>query len=67
MFSMLVFVWMLIVGLLIILPFWKIFEKAGFSGPLAILMLIPFINILMIFYLAFTDWPALRGKQPPQP
>ena len=67
MFSMLMFVWMLIVGLLIILPLWKIFEKAGFSGPLAILMLIPFINILMIFYLAFTDWPALKGKQPPQP
>ncbi|HVP58125.1 MAG TPA: hypothetical protein VMU02_08500 [bacterium] len=61
------FVWMLIVGIIMIIPFWKIFQKAGLTPALSILMIIPLINLVMIYYLAFTDWPALRGKQPPQP
>jgi hypothetical protein len=65
--------WILIVGLIIVLPFWKIFTKAGFPGPLAILVIIPFVNIFMIFFLAFAEWPALKGRsggtpqQPPMP
>jgi hypothetical protein len=64
------FLWVLIVGLIIVLPFWKIFTKAGFPGPLAILVIIPLVNILMIFFLAFAEWPALKGRgggmqQPP--
>jgi hypothetical protein len=54
--------WLLIVGLIIVLPFWKIFSKAGFNGVLAVLMIIPFVNLFMIFYLAFADWPALKGR-----
>ena len=61
------FLWMLIVGLIIVVPFWKIFQKAGFNSLLSILMLIPFVNLIMIFYLAFSEWPVLKGKQPPQP
>ena len=53
--------WLLVVGVIVIWPFWKIFTKAGFSGALAILMIIPLVNMVMIFYLAFSDWPALRG------
>ena len=53
---------MLIFGLIIIIPFWKIFSKAGFPAPLAILMVIPIANLIMIFYLAFAEWPALKGK-----
>ena len=53
---------LIIVGLIIVLPFWKIFTKAGFPGPLAILMIVPFANIIMIFFLAFAEWPALKGS-----
>jgi len=65
-----VFLWLLIAGLIIVLPFWKIFTKAGFPGALAILVLVPFVQILMIFFLAFAEWPALKGRggemqQPP--
>ena len=59
---MLMLFWLLIVGLIIVLPFWKIFAKAGFSGVLAVLMIIPIVNLFMIFYLAFAEWPALKGK-----
>ena len=53
--------WLLIVGVIVIWPFSKIFTKAGFSGAMAILMIIPAVNVVMIFYLAFSEWPALRG------
>jgi hypothetical protein len=59
---MFIFVWFIIVGLIIVLPFWMIFRKAGFPGPLAILMIIPFVNVFMIFFLAFAEWPTLRGR-----
>jgi hypothetical protein len=51
---------LLFFGVIFILPFWKIFTKAGFPGWLSLLMLIPFANVLMLFYLAFADWPALK-------
>ncbi len=54
---------MAILATVVILPFWMIFSKAGFPGALALLMLVPVINMVMIFYLAFADWPALRQKR----
>jgi hypothetical protein len=47
----------------------KIFSKAGYGWALGLLMLIPIVNIIMAFYLAFADWPVnkelrlLRQKQ----
>jgi uncharacterized membrane protein YhaH (DUF805 family) len=38
----------------------KIFANAGYSWALGLLMLIPIVNIIMIFYLAFADWPVNR-------
>jgi uncharacterized membrane protein YhaH (DUF805 family) len=38
----------------------KIFSNAGYSWALGLLMLIPFVNIIMIFYLAFADWPVRK-------
>ncbi|MBN1587948.1 MAG: hypothetical protein JW888_00370 [Pirellulales bacterium] len=45
-----------------ILPFWLIFEKAGFSGALSLLMMVPVANVVMLFFLAFADWPALDRR-----
>ena len=45
---------------LIIWPFWRIFAKAGFNGALSLLMLLPLVNVVMIFFLAFAEWPALK-------
>ena len=57
-----------IVGILLtVLPFWKICTKAGFPGPLALLMLVPIANVILPFYLAFADWPALRQARGHQP
>lgn len=49
---------------LTVLPFWVIFEKAGFPGALSLLMMVPGINVIMLFVLAFARWPALeRGEE----
>jgi uncharacterized membrane protein YhaH (DUF805 family) len=36
----------------------KIFANAGYSWALGLLILIPIVNIIMMFYLAFADWPV---------
>ena len=37
----------------------KIFSKAGYSGWLGLMMLIPVINLITVCWFAFTDWPVL--------
>ena len=56
----------ILVALITVIPFWKICKKAGFPGELALLMLVPFANIILLFYIAFADWPALRQNRPVQ-
>lgn len=52
-----------LVVLTTVVPYWFIFSKAGFSGALSLLMLIPVVNIIMLFFLAFAEWPALKQNQ----
>lgn len=40
------------VSIILIWPLWRIFRKAGFAGVLALLFLIPIVDVLLIFYLA---------------
>lgn len=47
-----------------IFPFWMIASKAGFPGWISLAILVPFLNIALLFFLALADWPALR--QSPQ-
>jgi hypothetical protein len=44
----------------ILVPFWRICTKAGYPGALAVLMLVPLLNIVMLYFLAFAEWPVLR-------
>jgi hypothetical protein len=52
-----------IVTLVVIVPFWKIFEKAGFAQALSLLMLIPIVNLIALYFLAFSNWPGGQGSQ----
>ena len=45
---------------LTIVIWWKIFSKAGWPGALGLLMLVPFVNLIMCFYVAFATWPIQR-------
>lgn len=43
--------------------YYKIFSKTGNSGWLALLMLVPLVNLGMLLYLAFSDWPVLKENR----
>ena len=47
-------------GIVVILPFWMIFSKAGFSGWMSLTQIIPIVNVIALFYLAFAEWPIHR-------
>lgn len=44
----------------IIIVFWKIFAKTGYSGALGLLMFVPIANIITLCVLAFSEWPVHR-------
>ena len=50
----------LVLTVLTVVAFCKIFQKAGYSWALGLLMLVPVANFIMPLYLAFADWPILK-------
>ena len=55
---------MLIVCVFMIVCYWKIFSKAGYSGALSLLMLVPIVNLILFIWFAFAQWPVLKGQTP---
>jgi len=53
----------LLVAFVLVFPFWKISTKAGFPGWFSLAMVIPGLNMLFPFFLAFADWPSLREQR----
>jgi hypothetical protein len=49
---------------LFVWPVCRICSKAGFPWLLGLLALVPFLNLVLLFVLAFAEWPALRDKSP---
>jgi glycerol-3-phosphate acyltransferase PlsY len=47
----------------VVICWWKIFSKAGYSGALALLMFVPFGELIMLCIMAFGKWPALKELQ----
>ena len=57
-----IFHWLIVIAVLLIylVPAAKIVSKAGYSGWWCLILLVPLVNIIMIYVFAFADWPALR-------
>ena len=53
----------LIILVLAVIPYWKIWSRTGHSGAWSLLMLVPIANLISLWVLAFKDWPAMRGKR----
>jgi hypothetical protein len=45
-----------------IVPYWKIFSKAGFSGWLSLLMLVPLVNLIVLYVVAFSPWRVQQAS-----
>jgi hypothetical protein len=51
----------IVMGVLVVFPFWVILSRLGFAGALSLLMLVPALNIVLLFYLAFSRWPEFEA------
>lgn len=47
---------------IVLVPAWRILKRTGHSGWWSIIIFIPLVNLLGIWLLAFTRWPAVDGK-----
>jgi heme/copper-type cytochrome/quinol oxidase subunit 2 len=51
----------LVIFIIYIVAWWKIFSKAGYSGALSLLLIfVPIANIIVFLILAFGTWPIQR-------
>ncbi len=61
----------IVLGITIVLvPTWRICQKAGFSPWMSLLMLVPLGNLILLYILAFADWRVVPIDQlgyPPYP
>jgi hypothetical protein len=60
----------LMMSIILVIPYWFIFKKAGFSPFLGLLMFVPLINLVMLYFLAFSRWnvvPAAMVYPGPPP
>jgi hypothetical protein len=46
---------------LILYPTGRILRRLGFSPLWSILMFLPLINVIALWFLAFAEWPAQQG------
>ncbi|MGY6635333.1 MAG: hypothetical protein ACXIU8_16555 [Alkalilacustris sp.] len=44
-------------GLLIVVPFWQLWRRTGHSGWISLLMMVPLVNLILLWTLAFKGWP----------
>jgi ABC-type transport system involved in cytochrome c biogenesis permease subunit len=57
----------------IIIPFWFILKKAGFSPWLSLINIVPFGTLILLYVIAFAEWKvipaplAFQPAYPPQP
>jgi hypothetical protein len=52
----------LLVGVLSVIAWVKILNKAGYSGWWVLISLVPIVNFVMFLVFAFSDWPS-QGRQ----
>jgi hypothetical protein len=50
----------LIFAVIAVVPFWRLCNRVGYSPWLSLLVLVPLISVIFIYYLAFSAWPSGR-------
>ena len=61
------FVIFVIAVVVVIIPFWFICKKAGFSPWLALLNIVPFGTLILLYILAFGEWTQPSTNLPSAP
>ena len=61
-------VWgVLIYGVLVGIPSWRIITKAGYSGAWTLIIFVPVLNLVFYWVFAFSEWPAVRAARLTRP
>ena len=50
--------WMLVIAIVVVIPAWRICQRTVYPGWMGILILIPIVNLVLLYFIAFADWPA---------
>jgi hypothetical protein len=51
----------LVAAIIGVIPFWRICTRIGWSPWLSLLVVVPLVNLIFIYVLAFSDWPMQKG------
>ena len=58
----------IVITVILIVPLWQIAKKAGLSGPLSLLVLVPGIGLIVALYvIAFLEWRVVPVAAFPLP
>lgn len=55
--------WLIGVAIFVVVPFWKIFARAGFKPIFSLLALIPGGILILLWVVAFAKWPAFTEEK----
>ena len=50
---------MVVYAAVVVVPFFQLWKRTGHSGWISLLMLIPIVNLVMLYVLAFKRWPSV--------
>ncbi len=51
----------LLFALVVAVPGWRICAKAGYPGWLGLLIVVPIANVVLLYFLGFSEWPIGRS------
>jgi hypothetical protein len=57
--------WIVILSLLQVVPFWRIFGRMGLPPWLSIMASLPLVNLIVLYFVALTPWPRDTAGNPP--
>jgi hypothetical protein len=50
--------WIVILSVLQVVPFWRILRRMGLPPWLSIMASMPLVNLVVLYYVAMSPWPA---------
>ncbi len=60
--------WMLPFAAVLVIPAWRLCQRVGYPGWLGLLIVVPMANLILLYVLAFGEWPAEKnGNDRPGP
>ncbi len=52
---------LIVAAVVLVIPAWRVVQKAGFPGAWALLLLVPLVNVIALWAFAFVRWPHEQG------